>query len=448
MDSNQALADRLAIYLSAYKHYVEIKSKACLLDTSIFGEALCRDIAEIVFGYKDLVNLNLQKNYPAIDLGSVEAACAFQVTITASSTKIVDTQEKFFKYGLDSTYSKLKFILLGEKQGSYESQQIIRERGAFKFDPDEDIYDFGALFRILVQAANPAKFEAFNKRLENELGSNIRPYLLGIDRPGQNLRRLFEAHDVTPTNAVFALNSFGVNRAIYSSTISLSEVAGKELIQYVAKQFAVSGDWGDGQSSHIYCGGPDSESTTGWRRSLRGAYDLIERIRSNQEELDLIISDELTLSEMDEFPDVVDQYSTSYQYFFVAARQKNDFLVERFRLVIGDPLTYRPCRDGIFLLFMAAELYEIETGCKTYLNVRVAPRDNILSCQSGDLFLVDLFRIGYLLGNHKDFIYYDGASKLKATADVPRRLAEMLQENLTEFVARRSTPLPGTIEFT
>lgn len=448
MDSNQALADRLAIYLSAYKHYVEIKSKARLLDTSIFAEPLCRDIAEIVFGYKDLVNLNLQKNYPAIDLGSAEAECAFQVTITASSAKIVDTQKKFFKHNLDRKYSKLKFIILGEKQGSYESQQIVRERGAFKFDPDKDIYDLGALFEILVQAADPAKFAAFNKRLESELSSSIRPYLFGIDRPGQNLRRLFEAHDVTPTNATSALNSYGVNREIYSNTISLNEAAGKELIQYVAKQFAVSDDWIDGQSSHIYCGGVDQEISTAWRRGLRGAYDLINRIRSNQEELDLFISAEINQLKMDKFPsNNVDVNSSSYEFFFVAARKKNDFLVERFRLVIGDPLTYQPCLDGIFLLFMAAELYEIETGYKTYVNVRVAPRDDILSCQFGDLFLVDIFRGGSLVRNHKDFIYYDGA-KLIATADVPRRLAEALQNNLTEFVACRSTPLPETIEFT
>lgn len=446
MESNQTLANRLAIYLAAYKYYVDTKSKARLLDTSIFGEALCKDIAKIVFGYNDLVNLNQQKNYPAIDLGLIEAKCAIQVTITASSAKIVDTQGKFFKHGLDNTYSRLIFIILGEKQGSYESSQIIRERGSFKFDPEKDIYDLNALFNILVQAADPAKFEAFNKSLENQLGASIRPYLLGVDRPGQNLRRLFDAHDVTLTNAVGALNSFGINRAIYSSNINLSEAAGEELIRYVAKQFAVSNDWIDGQSSHIYDNGPDIERTTDWRRSLRGAYDLIKRIRSDKEELDLIIPVGFTLSELDESLNVVDPRLESYEHFFVAARQKNKFSAERFRLIISDPLTYSPCQNGIFLLFMAAELYEIKTGCKTYLNVYTAPRDDILTCYSGDLFLVDIFRSGQVMRNHKDFIYYDG-STLKATNDVPRQLAQMLQENLTEFIARGETSLPDVIQF-
>lgn len=446
MDSIQTLANRLAIYLAAYKYYVDIKSKAGLLESSIFGEALGKDIAEIAFGYNDLVNLNIQKNYPAIDLGSTVAKCAIQVTITASSTKIVETQQKFFKHGLNNTYSRLIFIILGEKQGSYNSLQIIRERGSFKFDPEKDIYDLNALFNILVQAADPAKFEAFNKSLENQLGASIRPYLLGVDRPGQNLRRLFDAHDVTITNAVGALNSFGVNRAIYSSNINLSEAAGVELIQYVAKQFAVSNDWIDGQSSHIYCNGPDTESTTDWRRSLRGAYDLIKCIRSDKEELDLIIPVGFNLSELDESLNVVDPRLESYEHFFVAARQKNKFSVERFRLIISDPLTYPPCRKGIFLLFLAAEIYEIKTGCKTYLNVCTAPKDDILICNSGDLFLVDIFRSRQFMRNHKDFIYYDG-STLKATNDVPRQLAEMLQENLTEFIARGEISLPDVIQF-
>ena len=136
----------------------------------------------------------------------------------------------------------------------------------------------------------------------------------------------------------------------------------------------------------------------------------------------------------------------SYEHFFVTARQKNEFSVECFRLIISDPLTYSPCRNGIFLLFMAAELYEIKTGCKTYLNVYMAPRDDILICHSGDLFLVDVFRTGQAMSNHKDFIYYDG-STLKATKDVPRQLAQMLQENLTEFIARGETSLPDAIQF-
>ncbi|ARK54922.1 hypothetical protein BOC36_18685 [Burkholderia pseudomallei] len=447
MDSTQALADRLAIYLAAYKHYVDIKSKARLLDVAIFGESLARDLAEIVFGYKDLVNLNLKTSFPAVDLGSPAASCAIQVTLTASTTKIVETQQKFFEHRLDSTYSRLKFIILRDKHKTYDSQRIIRARGAFSFDPDQDIYDLGDLFKILVATDDPAKFEAFYKKLESALGSAIRPYLLGVDRPGQNLRDLFDAHDVRTTDAVQALKPFGMSRAIYSDNMRIAEASSTGLIQYVAEQFWVSGEWIDGTYAHIYSGGPGAEKGTEWRRSLRGAYDLVKRASLNGEKLDLIIPAGRSLCELDDCKDVVDHNACDYEHFFLVARKANDFSVEYSRLVISDPLSYRGCRDGIFLLFVAAEIYEIETQQKTYIDVYEALRTHILNCYMGDKFLVDLRRSGQLIGNHKDFVYSGEGTVLKATQDVPRRLAPLLQANLTEFVDRRSSSLSAAIVF-
>jgi hypothetical protein len=447
MNSTQALADRLAIYLAAYKHYVEIKSKARLLDVAIFGEPLARDLAEIVFGYKDLVNLNLETSFPAVDLGSSAAACAIQVTITASTTKIVETQQKFFEHQLDGTYSKLKFIILGDKQSTYESQRIVRAQGTFSFDPDQDIYDLGDLFRILVEAGDPAKFEAFYKRLESELGSAIRPYLLGADRPGQNLRALLDTHDVRTTDAVQALKRFGMGRTIYSNNMSIAEVSSKELIQYVAEQFWVSGGWIDGTYDHIYSGGPGEEQGTEWRRSLRGAYDLVKRTSLNGEKLGLIIPAGLDLLKLDARKDVVDNKAHGYEHFFLIARRANDFSVEYFRLVISDPLSYQDCRDGIFLLFVAAEIYEIEMRQKTYIEVYEAPREEILSCYMGNKFLVDLHHSSQLVYNHKDFVYRSEGTVLKVTRNVPRRLAPVLQANLTEFVDRHSSLLSASVLF-
>jgi hypothetical protein len=447
MNSIQDLANRLAIYLAAYKHYVEIKSKAGLLDVAIFGEPLARDLAEIVFDYKGLVNLNLETNFPAVDLGSLTGGCAIQVTLSASTTKVVETQQKFFEHGLERTYSTLKFIALRDKQKTYDNQQIVRSKGAFNFDPDRDIYDLGDLFKILVAKADSAKLEAVYKRLESEIGSAIRPYLLDADRPGQHLRSLLCAHDVRTTDAVQAFNPFGITRAIYSNSLNLAEAASRELIQYVAEQFWISSDWIEGTHAHIYSGAPGVEKTTDWRRSLRGAYDLVERANSNGEQLNVIISIWPDFRELDAIEDVVDCEGHNYEHFFLVARKLNDFSVDCFRLTISDPLSYRKCRDGLFLLFLAAELYEIETQKKTYIDVYQVQREHIRSCNMGDTFLVDVVRSGHLIRNHKDFIYSDGAAVLKATRDVPNRLATWLQENLTEFVARRSSSLPTTIAF-
>jgi hypothetical protein len=175
-DSNQSPASRLATFVAAYKHYVTIYSNARPPDVAIFDESLARDIAEIVFGYGDLVSLHLETSFPAVDLGSQAAACAIQVTLSGSTTTIVETQEKFFAHGLDGIYSRLTFIILGEKQATYDSERIVRSRGAFAFDPDRDIYDLDDLFNILVSSADPAKIEAFADRLQRELGSSARPY--------------------------------------------------------------------------------------------------------------------------------------------------------------------------------------------------------------------------------------------------------------------------------
>ncbi|WP_162876161.1 SMEK domain-containing protein [Achromobacter insuavis] len=90
-------------------------------------------------GYTDLENLNLKHSFPAVDLGTKSADCAIQVTVMSSSTKIVETQEKFFEHGIMKRYSKLIFVIFGESsisgpdrerpQTAY-SGRLVRNRGA------------------------------------------------------------------------------------------------------------------------------------------------------------------------------------------------------------------------------------------------------------------------------------------------------------------------------
>lgn len=437
MDTNDALADQLAIYLSAYKHYIEIKSSARLLNVTIFGEALCRDIAEIVFNYEDLVNLNLSEdNYPAIDLGSTSKGHAIQVTISSSSKKIESTLDTFLEHKLEEKYSRLIFVILGNKQATYESKNIIRAAGEFSFNPDTDIYDLRDLFNILVKTADPEKFKAFNKRLQQELGSKIRPYLLGYDRPGQHLRALFEAHDVTATNAVAALKDFGVDRKIYFETTSLTEAVTKELIQYVAQQFAVSSNWIEGESDHIYCAGPDIERSTDWRRSLGGAFDFLKHIFSTDEHVTLIIPAEIEPSGFNGIKDAADRRQSGYEDFLLISHVENDFLINRYKLILSDPLSYRPAREGIFFLFLAAELIELVTGKTKYINVLATGRTNLSSCAEGDAFVVDLVRNGCRIGNHKDYIYCN-QFVMHATSWLPSESLNRLQDELNDFIDQR-----------
>ncbi|KVK74265.1 hypothetical protein WS90_31130 [Burkholderia cepacia] len=448
MDSIQTLTDRVAIYLAAYKNYVDIKTKAGLLDSAIFGESLARDLVKIAFGYKDLANLNLKKSFTAVDLGSSEAACAVQVTLTTSADKIVETQQLFFKHHLNDTYNRLMFIILRDKTSRYQNRHIVRQAGSFSFDPDKDILDLGDLFNLLVVEAEPAKLDAFAKRLENELGSTIRHNLQGADLPGEHLQTLFDRHNVKTTDAVQVLKPFGMTREIFSNKMSIAELASRDLVRFVAEQFWVSEDWIDGTYDHIYSGGPGLERATDWRRSLRGAYELVKRVRSNGETLSLIIPAESSLDALDAMEDAVDQEDDSYEYFVLVARKKNDFAVDSYRSVISDTLSYRKCRDGIFLLFVAMELYEIETQKTNYIDIFKTPRALLKGCNMGDKFLVELVdHSGHCVGNHKDFVYYAGGGQLRATQDVPSRLAPFLQEYLTEFVSRRPFSFPATIAF-
>ncbi|MDN7559155.1 hypothetical protein [Burkholderia orbicola] len=94
------------------------------------------------------------------------------------------------------------------------------------------------------------------------------------------------------------------------------------------------------------------------------------------------------------------------------------------------------------------ELYEIETQKTTYIDIFKTPRQFLKGCSIGDKFLVELVdHSGHYIVNRKDFVYYADGGRLMATRDVPRWLASVLQEYLTEFVSRHPSSFPATIAF-
>ncbi|AYD65845.1 hypothetical protein DVB37_19420 [Achromobacter sp. B7] len=438
-----SLVHRLAIYLAAYKHYLDFKTQAGLLDAAVLGEAVALDLARITWGYTDLENLNLKHNFPAVDLGTKSGDCAIQVTVTSSSTKIVETQEKFFEHGIMNTYAKLIFVILGEKQASYDSQRIVRSQGEFKFDPEKDIYDLNDLYNIVAKSGDAAKIEQFADRIEQELSDKIRPFLAGVDKPGQNLRRLFEAHDVSIANAVEPLKKFGITRSIFSNNTSLSEAADLHVVSYIADQFSVASDWIDGSYGHIYNGRPGSVPQD-WRRSLEKSYQVIREAISNSEELILLIPSEVGLNSLDRVKDVADVKSADYQHFFLAARKTNDFGEHRYRMAISEPLSYKGTRDGIFLIFLAAEIHEAITQKTIYINVVGVPRDELLSCYSGDRFLVDLVRHAPTLGNQRDFLQAANNGFMTRSIVSPSTVG-VLQQMLTDYASRHQLPANAVV---
>lgn len=437
------LVHRLAIYLAAYKHYLVFKTQAGLLDAAVLGEAVALDLARITWGYTDLENLNLKHSYPAVDLGTKSGDCAIQVTVTSSSTKIVETQEKFFEHGIMNRYSKLIFVILGEKQASYESQRIVRSQDGFKFDPEKDIYDLNDLYNIVAKSGDAAKIEQFADRIEQELSDKIRPFLAGVDKPGQNLRRLFEAHDVSIANAVEPLKTFGITRSIFSNNTSLSEAADVPVVSFVADQFSVASDWIDGSCGHIYNGKPGSDPQD-WRRSLENSYQVIREAISNSEDLILLIPSEVGLNSLDGVNDVADVKSPDYQHFFLAARKKNDFGEYRYRMAISEPLSYKGTRDGLFLIFLAAEIHQAITQKTIYIDVVGVPRNELLSCYSGDRFLVELIRDAPTLGNQRDFVQAANIGFL-SRSNVSPCTVRVLQQMLTDYVSNHQLPVNAVV---
>lgn len=429
-DSTQVLAERLAIYLSAYKHYLDIKSKARLLDITVFGEALSKDIAKIVFDCQELVNLNLSHpNHPAIDLGDSAKKLAIQVTISGTSQKIAETLALFYRHELDKTYSRLIFIILGCKQKAYESKEIVCTKDAFTFDPKKDIYDLADLYNTLVSIGSADKFAAFNTRMEKELGSRIRPYLFEYDRPGQRLRALFESHEVTTTYAVEALKAYGVSPKAYSDSASLSEMASPALIDDVAAQFAISPGWLAGDRDHIYSEKPGSEASTFWRRNLRDAFETVQSLFADGERITLIVPSEASLSSMSQalMPEQDD-----YEHFYLVSRKRNAFAVDRCRLVLSDILSYQSCREGIFRLLLAVALLNLLTEKHHYLEIVTVDKTALLSCLAGNRFAVELLQDGVLSGNHTS--YFDTLSThVRAMPTVPEAVLTAIEKELRDY---------------
>ncbi|MBM0748595.1 SMEK domain-containing protein [Pantoea eucrina] len=433
MDSKAMLADRLSIYLTAYKYYIETKSKVRLFDVAIFGESFACKVAGIVFDYDDLINLNLStKNYPAIDLGSNAKRHAIQVTINGKSEKIEKTIETYLNNGLENKYQELRFIILGNKQKEYTSQNITQKNGAFKFNPEEDIYDLNDLYRIIVDKGDTKKMHDFIICIEEELGNKIRPYLVNYNKPAQNLRNLFEIHDVTMTSAVTALSPFGLTRKIYSAMDELNELIKPKLIDYLASQFGVSYEWLAGDVEHIYNNSRDIAPDTSWRRSLCLAMKFIIDIEKSGETLGVFLPSEVILEEVTALDNGVTFPAVANNRFIVFSEKINDLNVSCFRLRLIEPLYFTKTYHGLLLLFLAAEILEHNDKKKHYINIFNVELDKLLACEKGQMFIAEVKIDSNLFDNHKYLVRIENGTI--HASNIPLSAKSFLEKTFEEFV--------------
>ncbi len=136
---------RIIDLMTIFVQQIKGGTKIGYTDLNRVAETILVPLLTEVLGYTNLRNLNytVSSNYPSVDLGDEVARVAFQVTATATSSKIKETLEKFMKYGLYEKYDRLVFYFLTEKQHSYSGtgwDSIVG--GQFVFDKDKDILDY------------------------------------------------------------------------------------------------------------------------------------------------------------------------------------------------------------------------------------------------------------------------------------------------------------------
>lgn len=133
---------------------------------------LCKVFSELC-GYRNLRNLNRDNaNYPGIDLADDQARIAFQITATPDLIKVKHTLETFLSHNLQQKYDRLVVYILSQKQNSYSQESINTSLGGkFKFDTNQDIWDY----RELAKLASDAEPTVLDRAIKN-----FNAYLRGV----------------------------------------------------------------------------------------------------------------------------------------------------------------------------------------------------------------------------------------------------------------------------
>lgn len=134
--------ERIKKLIARWVIEVEANNAENFFDINKVGEDIAQLLLNKVYNL-NLQNLNdVQKNFPAVDLGDDQNGIAFQVTSRYDAAKIRDSLEKFASYQLSEQFPNgLRFFLLTfkkEKAWSYKQKQ--KFAGIVNgFDADTDI---------------------------------------------------------------------------------------------------------------------------------------------------------------------------------------------------------------------------------------------------------------------------------------------------------------------
>ncbi|MEM5386351.1 SMEK domain-containing protein [Paraburkholderia phymatum] len=250
--SRNAVLDRLALALSIFKDYVQIKNGGFLFDSSRLAETLMCDLLSDLCGWGPFSNLNMENpNHAAIDLLSLDGKTGVQVTSTRGIEKVKDAIEKFV--ALDPKPEKLYIVMLCGRQDSYSEESIGKSLGSsgLDFTVGKNILDLGGLFNI-AQSRSEARIGDAVARLEKELGQRACGLLSGFDRTADRVLRILTSHDLPPSSIVQALRvDPGVPRAALTTAHGLHPYLTSETCEAISREFNVPLDWLNGSSERI-----------------------------------------------------------------------------------------------------------------------------------------------------------------------------------------------------
>ena len=143
------IKNRIKQLISRFRYEVECSTATGTTDINVESENLLRQLFSVVYGHKDLKNLNLSEglNFPAIDLGDDEARIAYQITSTTDIQKIKNTLKKFVNHKLYERFDRLIIYILTEKQKTYRATGLEKIKDSFSFDIENDVLDYQDLLK-------------------------------------------------------------------------------------------------------------------------------------------------------------------------------------------------------------------------------------------------------------------------------------------------------------
>lgn len=141
---------RIISLINRLREEIGSLNQARLFDINTHSENFVKDLFNLVYSQYKLVNINIvgsATNYPAIDLGDETSKIAIQVTSNANTSKVKNTISVFMKKELYKKYNRLIIFSITKKKAISDE---FSTNGAFSFNPDRDLQDFGDLINQIV----------------------------------------------------------------------------------------------------------------------------------------------------------------------------------------------------------------------------------------------------------------------------------------------------------